>query len=177
MKRPLFLLVKPRWSPFFSDEDAAIDWRWVSWGGVFIDDRPLGDGGFCGRGRIPALDDPALTDAAGGDWYSDGYVVFGVVVNGEAVAFPKNTMEIHELVNITIGGRRWGIPYCTLCGSAQAYFLDANPAWNEPIVLRTSGLLSRSNKVMYNLNTRSVIDTFTGVALSGPLQSLGASPL
>ena len=23
--------------------DADIDWRWVSWGGVFIDDRPLGD--------------------------------------------------------------------------------------------------------------------------------------
>jgi len=170
LKRRLFVLVEPRWSPFFSDEDAAIDWRWVSWGGVLIDDRPLGDGGFCERGCIPALDDPALTDAIGGEWYSDGYVVFGVVVNGEAVAFPKNLMEIHELVNITIGGRRLGIPYCTLCGSAQAYFLDSVPSWDEPIVLRTSGLLSRSNKVMYDLNTESVIDTFTGVALSGPLQ-------
>lgn len=169
MKSRLFLLVEPRWSPFFSDEDAAIDWRWLSWGGVLIDDRPLGDGGFC-RGCIPALDDPALTDAAGGDWYSDGYVVFGVVINGEAVALPKNMMEIHELVNITIGGRRLGIPYCTLCGSAQAYFLDSVPSWAEPIVLRTSGLLSRSNKVMYDLNTESIIDTFTGVALSGPLQ-------
>jgi hypothetical protein len=37
-------------------------------------------------------------------------------------------------------------------------------------VLRTSGLLSRSNKVMYDLNTESIMDTFTGVALSGPLQ-------
>lgn len=170
LKSQLFLLVEPRWSPFFSDIDAAIDWRLVSWGGVLIDDRPLGDGGFCERGCIPALDDPALTDAAGGDWYSNGFVVFGVVVNGEAVAFPKNMMEIHELVNITIGGRRLGIPYCTLCGSAQAYFLDTVPSWNEPIVLRTTGLLSRSNKVMYDLNTESIIDTFTGVALSGALQ-------
>jgi len=171
LKSRLFLLVEPRWSPFFSDMDAAIDWRWVSWGGVLIDDRPLGDRGFCERGCIPALDDPALTDAIGGDWYSDGYVVFGVVVNGEAVAFPKNMMEIHELVNITIGGRRLGIPYCTLCGSAQAYFLDAVPSWDKPLVLRTSGLLSRSNKVMYDLNTESIIDTFTGMALSGPLQN------
>lgn len=170
LKSQLLLLVEPRWSPFFSDVDAAIDWRWVSWGGVLIDDRPLGDDGFCERGCIPALDDPTLTDAAGGDWYSDGYVVFGVVVNGEAVAFPKNMMEIHELVNITIGGRRLGIPYCTLCGSAQAYFLDSVPSWSEPIVLRTSGLLSRSNKVMYDLDSASIIDTFTGVALSGPLQ-------
>jgi hypothetical protein len=170
LKSRLFLLVEPRWSPFFSDEDAGIDWRWVSWGGVLIDDRPLGSVDPCSRGCIPALDDPALTDATRGDWYSDGYVVFGVVVNGQAVAFPKNMMEIHELVNITIGGRRLGIPYCTLCGSAQAYFLDAVPTWDQPIVLRTSGLLSRSNKVMYDLNTSSIIDTFTGVALSGPLQ-------
>ncbi|MCA1737146.1 MAG: DUF3179 domain-containing protein [Actinobacteria bacterium] len=170
MKRELFLLVEPGWSPFFGDADANIDWRWVSWGGVLIDDRPLGDGGFCDRGCIPALDDPALTDAMGGDWYSDGSVVFGVVVDGQAVAFPKNMMEIHELVNITIGGRRLGIPYCTLCGSAQAYFLDSVASWDQPIVLRTSGLLSRSNKVMYDLNTESIIDTFTGVALSGPLQ-------
>ncbi len=37
-------------------------------------------------------------------------------------------------------------------------------------VLRTSGLLSRSNKVMYDLVTQSVFDTFTGDAVSGPLQ-------
>jgi len=36
--------------------------------------------------------------------------------------------------------------------------------------LRTSGLLSRSNKVMYDLRTQSVFDTFTGAAVSGPLQ-------
>jgi Protein of unknown function (DUF3179) len=36
-------------------------------------------------------------------------------------------------------------------------------------VLRTSGLLSRSNKVMYDLVTKSVFDTFTGAAVSGPL--------
>jgi len=33
MKRRLFLLIEPGWEPFFNDEDAAIDWRWVSWGG------------------------------------------------------------------------------------------------------------------------------------------------
>ena len=40
-------------------------------------------------------------------------------------------------------------------------------------MLRTSGLLSRSNKVMYDLRTRSVIDTFTGRALSGPCRRPG----
>ena len=41
-RRSLFTLVEPGWEPFFADADAGIDWRLVSWGGVLIDDRPLG---------------------------------------------------------------------------------------------------------------------------------------
>jgi hypothetical protein len=170
-KARLFLALEPGWRPFFADADADIDWRLLSWGGVLIDDRPEGDPRPCPRSCIPALDDPALIRAEDGGWYPDERTVFGVVVGSEAVAFPKNIMEVHEIVNVTIGGRRLGIPYCTLCGSAQAYLLDTLPdrVGAQP-VLRTSGLLSRSNKVMYDLRTRSVFDTFTGRALSGPLQ-------
>lgn len=161
-------LVEPRWKPFFADSEADIDWRIVSWGGVLIDDRPLGDPNPCLQGCIPALDDPGVTDAAGGSWYPDDAIVFGVVVGGDARAYPKNIMEIHEMVNDTLGGRRIGMPYCTLCGSAQAYFTDT--VGDHDLVLRTSGLLSRSNKVMYELGSKSILDTFTGRALSGPLR-------
>ncbi|MBA2264158.1 MAG: DUF3179 domain-containing protein [Chloroflexi bacterium] len=172
-KAALYLAVEPGWEPFFADPDSVIDWRLVSWGGVFIDDRPAGDRSPCARGCIPALDDPALTPAADGDWYADHRIVFGVVVGDEAVAFPKHIMEVHEMVNITIGGRRIGMPYCTLCGSPQAYLTDAVPEGVETPVLRTSGLLSRSNKVMYDLVTGSVFDTFIGRAISGPLEDIG----
>jgi hypothetical protein len=140
---------------------------------VLIDDRPLGDTGPCERGCIPALDDPTLTAAAEGDWYPEDRIVFGLVIGTDEVALPRNIMEIHEMVNMTIGGRRLGIPYCTLCGSAQAYFTDSVPVGIAVPVLRTSGLLVRSNKVMYDLETSSVLDTFTGRALSGPLQDAG----
>jgi len=172
-KSRLFTVIEPGWQPFFDDEDATIDWRLTSWGGVLMDDRELGDSGRCPGGCIPALDDPSVTDAAGGEWYPDDRIVFGVVVQGEARAYPKHQMEVHEMVNDTLGGRRLGIPYCTLCGSAQAYFTDSVPAGVETPVLRTSGLLTRSNKVMYDLNTLSVLDTFTGEALSGPLREKG----
>lgn len=172
-KGRIFTLVEPGWEPFFDDPHATIDWRWVSWGGVFIDDRPLGSTTGCPRGCIPALDDPPVTPAAEGDWYPDDAVVFGVTINGESRAYPKNQMEVHEMVNDTLGGRRIGMPYCTLCGSAQVYFTDQVPEGVETPVLRTSGLLSRSNKVMYDLNTRSVLDTFTGEAVSGPLREAG----
>ena len=82
-------------------------------------------------------------------------------------------MEVREMVNDTLGGRDLGIPYCTLCGSAQAYFTDDLPEGLERPILRTSGLLSRSNKVMYDLNTHSVFDTFLGHAVTGPLAEAG----
>jgi len=172
-KGQLYILVDPRWQPFFDDTDTDIDWRLVSWGGVLMDDRPFGDPNSCARGCIPALDDPAVTDAAGGGWYPDEALVFGITVNGESRAYPKNIMEVHEMVNDELGGRRLAIPYCTLCGSAQAYFTDGVAGADEMPVLRTSGLLSRSNKVMFELATFSVFDTFTGEALSGPLREAG----
>ena len=174
-KGRLFTLIDERWAPFFADTDAAIDWRLLSWGGVRLDDRPLGDPAPCARGCIPALDDPVLTAASEGVWYPDEALVFGVREGNEVVALPKHMMEVHELVNMTIGGRRFAIPYCTLCGSAQAYYTDTMPAGVEVPVLRTSGLLSRSNKVMFDLVTMSVFDTFTGEAVSGPLQDAGVA--
>ncbi|MEO1064762.1 MAG: DUF3179 domain-containing (seleno)protein [Actinomycetota bacterium] len=172
-KRIPFEVIEPAWAPFFEDDEADIDWRWVSWGGVLIDDRPIGATDTpCPEGCIPAINDPVVTDAAGGDWYPDDRIVFGVVIDGEARAYPRNIMEVHEMVNDTLGGRRIGIPYCTLCGSAQAWFTD-DSGTDEPLELRTSGLLSRSNKVMYELNSFSVFDTFLGNAVSGPLREAG----
>lgn len=178
VKRSIFTLIEPGWEPLF-DDDADVDWRHVSWGGVLIDNRSLGDPAPCARGCIPALDDPAVTFAPGGDWYPDDAIVFGVVINGEARAYPQNIMQVHEMVNDTLGGRRIAIPYCTLCGSAQAYFTDELTTdeydvdgFTEP-VFRTSGLLIRSNKMMYELGTTSLIDTFLGNATSGPLLDEG----
>jgi len=173
-KRDLFLLIEPKWEPFFADTTSAIDWRQVGWGGVFIDDRldaTRGEG--CPRGCIPALDQPKVTPASKGGWYPDSAIVFGIVVNGQARAYPKNIMEVHEMVNDTLGGRRIGMPYCTLCLSAQAYFTDQAPGFKP--LLRTSGLLSRSNKFMYDISTWSAVDTFTGRAVSGPLHKAGVT--
>ena len=172
LKRTLYTSIERQWDPFFA-ENVSLDWRLVTWGGVFIDDRPFGSTELCPRGCIPSLDEPSTTDADGGDWYPDDAVVFGIVVNDEAIALPKHQMEVHEMLNLTLGGRSLGIPYCTLCGSAQAYLTDTVPDGFDTAVLRTSGLLSRSNKVMYELNTGSVFDTFTGEALTGSLGQAG----
>ena len=170
VKRTIFTSILPGWDRIFVPGD--IDWRLVSWGGVLIDNRPFDttdDPCNC----IPAADNPAVTSADEADWLDDDDIVFGVEVNGAFRAYPRQIMEVREMVNDTLGGRDLGIPYCTLCGAAQAYFTDNLPAGVERPVLRTSGLLIRSNKVMYDLVTYSVFDTFLGHAVTGPLADKG----
>lgn len=165
-KRAIFTNMVPGWDRIFVPGD--IDWRLVSWGGVLIDDRAYGDTErLCNC--IPAIDDPIVSSAEEATWLDDDDMVFGIEINGEARAYPRRIMEVREMVNDTLGGRNLGIPYCTLCGAAQAYFTDAVPAGVKRPILRTSGLLSRSNKVMYDVNTYSIFDTFLGHAVTGPL--------
>ncbi|WP_270725121.1 DUF3179 domain-containing (seleno)protein [Shimia sp. Alg240-R146] len=170
IKRAIFTGLIPGWEQIFVEGD--IDWRLVSWGGVLIDDRAF-DTTDEPCNCIPAADNPEVTLAEEATWLDDDDIVFGVEVNGAYRAYPRQIMEVREMVNDTLGGRDLGIPYCTLCGAAQAYFTDQMPEGVDRPVLRTSGLLSRSNKVMYDLNTYSVFDTFLGHAVTGPLAEIG----
>lgn len=166
VKRTIFTSIIPGWDRIFVEGD--IDWRLVSWGGVLIDDRAYDTTDeVCNC--IPAADNPEVTSAADATWLKDDDIVFGVEVNGAYRAYPRRIMEVREMVNDTLGGRDLGIPYCTLCGAAQAYFTDELPDGIERPVLRTSGLLIRSNKVMYDITSYSVFDTFLGKAVTGPL--------
>ncbi len=169
-KRAIFTTVVPGWDQIFVEGD--IDWRHVSWGGVLIDDREYDTtNGRCNC--IPAADNPPVSTAEEATWLKDDDIVFGVEVNGEYRAYPRRIMEVREMVNDTLGGRDLGIPYCTLCGAAQAYFTDNLGAGIKRPILRTSGLLIRSNKVMYDVETYSVFDTFLGKAVTGPLAKKG----
>lgn len=169
-KRAIFTKFGPEWERLFVEGD--IDWRLVSWGGVPIDDRPYDTtDALCDC--IPAADNPAVVTANEAAWLKDDDIVFGIEVNGAYRAYPRRIMEVREMVNDTLGGRDLGIPYCTLCGAAQAYFTDRLPDGVARPVLRTSGLLIRSNKVMYDVNTYSVFDTFMGTAVTGPLAEKG----
>ena len=170
VKRAIFTNIVPGWERLFVEGD--IDWRLVSWGGVLIDQRAY-DKTDESCNCIPAADNPEVSSAEEASWLKDDDIVFGIEVNGEFRAYPRRIMEVREMVNDTLGGRNLGIPYCTLCGAAQAYFTDRMPAGVERPVLRTSGLLIRSNKVMYDLNTFSVFDTFLGHAVTGPLAEKG----
>jgi hypothetical protein len=154
-KRAIYLVTEPSWEPFF-DPDGDLDWREVSWGGV-------------SRDGIDALVDPVAIPAEDADWLPDDDIVFGAVIDGEARAYPRRILEVHEMANDTLGGRRVALSYCTLCGSPILHAVDDVEGVDEPLELRTSGLLQRANKLMYDVQTESLFDQFRGRALTGPL--------
>lgn len=108
VKRSIFTSVEPEWEKIFTEGD--INWTQVSWGGVLIDNRPY-DQTDKRCNCIPAADNPKVSAAKDATWLDDDDIVFGVEINGEYRAYPRQIMEVREMVNDTLGGRQIGMPY------------------------------------------------------------------
>ena len=154
-KRALFGALVPAFSLFLhQDLPRLVDAREVVWGGVLVD-------------GIPPLEFPAYQTAeAAAAWLQETDEVVGVSINGDVRALPIRIIAWHEMVNDTIGGVPVSLAYCTLCGSAILY--DGRLG-TELYRFGTSGLLYRSNKLMYDRNTGTLWDQFTGEPVWGRL--------
>lgn len=115
---------------------------------------------------IPALDRPAVTRADQAGWLRDDAIVFGLYVNGEARAYPRSILDWHEMANDRLGGQAVSLAWCTLCGSAIAYRGDAG---TRTLTFGSSGLLYRSNKLMYDRETGSLWSQLAGEPVAGPM--------
>lgn len=73
--------------------------------------------------------------------------VAGIVVNGEARAYPLAILNAHEVVNDVVGGVPVAITYSPLTDSLVAF--DRRVGGRER-TFRVSGLLSNANLVMYD---------------------------
>jgi hypothetical protein len=152
--------IDPNFLVFFPDQNLRIRLEEIAWGGV-----PALDG-------IPALDRPARISAADADYLLDDDLVFGIAINGEARAYPLRILGWHEMVNDVLGGVPVALAYCTLCGAGILYETWL-PGRAEPFVFGSSGLLYRSNKLMFDWETLSLWNQFTGEPVSGPLADSG----
>jgi len=101
-----------------------------------------------GKDAIPPLLRPAFVTAAEGDliWRSEDRVL-GVVINGEARAYPIPILWWHEIINDNLGGSPIALTYCPLTGSGLVFdpFVDGDFR-----TFGTSGLLYENNLVMYD---------------------------
>lgn len=165
LRRRLFISIDQRFDIFFDGHKAhpgnmRIRLEEIVWGGV-----PALNG-------IPSLDNPELIMAAEADYLKPDDLVFGVSINGDARAYPLRIMGWHEMFNDVIGGQPVALAYCTLCGSGILYD-TAVEGQAEPFVFGSSGLLYRSNKLMYDQQTHSLWNQFTGEPVTGELAHSG----
>jgi hypothetical protein len=153
-KAALYAQVDPRMAEFFRPGGAAlVRLDEVDWGGVKVN-------------GIPPLDHPALEPAAAARWLKDDHVVFGLALGGEARAYPKRILAWHELVRDRLGGVELAVVYCTLCGTVIPYGAEVGGVRRS---FGTSGLLYRSNKLMFDEESKSLWSTTVGRPVVGPL--------
>lgn len=91
---------------------------------------------------IPSIDEPEFNTAETTPFQGDD-VVIGVVMNGEAKAYPFNVMNWHEIVNDTVGGVNVTVSYCPLCDTIVAFERGET-------TFGVSGKLYQSCLVMYD---------------------------
>jgi hypothetical protein len=93
-------------------------------------------------------------------------LVIGVIVNGEARAYPIQNMYVHEIVNDTLGGVPIAVTYHWPCDSVAVF--DRRVAENI-LTFRVSGLVYNSNLLMFDEGSESLWSQLLAHAVSGPL--------
>ena len=123
---------------------------------------------------IPAIDHPLFEAVGDVDWLGAREPVLAFEIDGEARAYPVQILTWHEIVNDTVAGVPVAITYCPLCNSAIAYDRRLG---DRVLDFGVSGLLYRSDLVMYDRQTESLWVQFLGEAVAGRLTGEELEPI
>ena len=147
--------IDPGFADFLQDDaPARIRVEEIVWGGVRVD-------------GIPALDNATMIPAEAADYLDPDEPVFGISISGDSRAYPLRIMDWHEMANDVIGGVPISLAYCTLCGAGIPF--DGRASDGGTYTFGSSGFLFRSNKLMYDRQTRTLWNQLTGEPVLGDL--------
>ncbi|MCP4331850.1 MAG: DUF3179 domain-containing protein [Gammaproteobacteria bacterium] len=116
------------------------------------------------RDGIPALSDPKLIAAAQAGYLKPANRIVGIVLNGEARAYPVSILNWHEIVNDEIDGQRFAVTYCPLCGTAVAFDATID---GRPTDFGVSGMLYNSDVLLYDRETESLWSQILSKSVAG----------
>lgn len=114
---------------------------------------------------IPAILEPKFIPAKKAHFLKKNDRILGLVINGEAKAYPINILNWHEIVNDVVGGKKVLVSYCPLCGTGMAF--DATIKGKHH-TFGVSGLLYKSDVLMYDHQTESLWSQISRKAVTGP---------
>lgn len=118
------------------------------------------------RDGIPSIDNPKFAALAEVKSLTGTEPVIGLEIEGDARAYPLQILIWHEIVNDTVGGMPVSVTYCPLCNSAIVFDRRLD---GKVFDFGTTGKLRNSDLVMYDRQTESWWQQFTGQAIVGEL--------
>ena len=117
------------------------------------------------RDNIPSIDSPAFVSPdEAAEWLADVEPVVALEIGGDARAYPLQILTWHEIVNDEVGGLPVAVTFCPLCNSAIAFDRRLD---GELLEFGVSGNLRNSDLVMYDRQTQSWWQQFTGEGIVG----------
>lgn len=114
---------------------------------------------------ITSIDNPIFVSGDEAVRYLDNEPVMVVNYNGVNKAYSLRIMQYHEVVNDRFGDKYLAITYCPLCNSAVALVPKVDGHFTT---FGVSGLIHKSDLVLYDRRTRSLWGQITGEAIVGP---------
>lgn len=142
---------------------ATIGWN-TDWSKHSIEYHDLLSGGPP-RDGIPPIDQPKfIENQLAAQWLKPNDPVIALEINGDARAYPLQILTWHEIVNDVVGEIAVTITFCPLCNSAIVFKRNHQGITYD---FGTSGLLRHSDLVMYDRQTESLWQQFTGEAIVG----------
>lgn len=124
------------------------------------------------RDGIPPIDNPKFWNKELGDKvFFKHEPVIAVAINGKAKAYPLSILTWHEIVNDRIGGVPISATYCPLCNAAIVFDRKLNFKGKEYLLdFGVSGMLRKSDMVMWDRQTETWWQQFMGEGLVGELK-------
>jgi len=118
------------------------------------------------RDGIPSIDDPLFAPAATIEDIGDREPVIVFPLEGAPRAYPLRVLIWHEIVNDRVGDLPVAVTYCPLCSSAVVFDRRTD---GRVLAFGTTGKLRNSDLVMYDRETDSWWQQFSGEAIVGAL--------
>jgi len=115
---------------------------------------------------IPSIDKPEFTKLSEAENIGAKEPVITLALGGEARAYPLRVLIWHEIVNDRFGDIPVTITFCPLCNSAVVFDRRVG---DKVLDFGTTGMLRKSDLVMYDRQTQSWWQQFTGEAIVGTM--------
>ncbi|MEP4379516.1 MAG: DUF3179 domain-containing protein [Alphaproteobacteria bacterium] len=145
------------------------DWPRTDFSKRDVDLAEILSGGI-GRDVIPAIDTPTIGSLeAAYDSHDAREPMIRVTVNEQTRAYPLSVLIWHEIVNDELGGVPIAVTYCPLCNTAVVFDRRLD---NQVLDFGTTGNLRFSDLVMYDRQTESWWQQFTGEGIVGEMAGM-----